>query len=154
VSHQQISILTSFYQVLMNISNYGMSVQGQLGLDGGQLARSEQEGDRTHIEDDEDPVELGLPSGNYLLVIPRVKKSRGRIAPALLDDLILYFRDCPGSKGMISRGTRNYGTAGPTHVVNWFIASHTDWLRSSNFFPSIPRSRALQISEQNSPSST
>ena len=72
----------SFYQVLMNISNYGMSVQGQLGLEGGQLARSEQEGDRTHIEDDEDPVELGLPSSNDLLVIPRVKKSRGRIATA------------------------------------------------------------------------
>ena len=57
-------------------------------------------GDRTHIEDDEDPVELGLPSCNGLLVIPRVKKSRGRIAPALLDDLVMYFRDGPGSKSM------------------------------------------------------
>ena len=126
------------------------------------LARSEEgmisdnrvEADRTHVEDDEDPFKLGFPSGNGLLVIPRVEKSRGCIASTLLDDLVLYFPDSPGTKVMISRRTRNHNTAGPTHVVNWFIASHTDWLRSSNFFPFIPRLRALQISEQNSPSST
>jgi len=51
--------------------------------------------DRTHVEDNEDPFKLGLPSGNGLLVIPCVEKSRGWIASTLLDDLILYFRDGP-----------------------------------------------------------
>jgi len=73
---------------------------------------------RTYIEDNEDLVELGLPSGNGLLVIPRVEKSRGRIASALFDDLVLYFRDGPVVKGMVGRRTRNYNIIGPTHVVS------------------------------------
>ena len=51
--------------------------------------------DRTHIEDDEGLFEFGLPGGNGLLVVPRVKNSRGRIAAALFDDLVLYFCDGP-----------------------------------------------------------
>jgi len=61
--------------------------------------------DRTHIEDNEDPFEFGLPSGNDLLVIPRVENSRGCIASALFDDLILYFRDGTVVKGMTGRRT-------------------------------------------------
>ena len=72
-------------------------------------------GDRTHIEDDEDPVELGLPSGNSLLVVPCVKNSRGRIAFALFKDLVLYFCDGSAIESMVSR---NYVIAGQTHVVN------------------------------------
>jgi len=64
----------------------------------------------TRVGDDEDPVELGLPS---LLVIPHVKNSK-----SLFDDPTSYFRDCPGIEGMISRRTQNRNTAGPTHVVN------------------------------------
>jgi len=74
--------------------------------------------DRTHIEDDEDLVELGLPSGNGFLVIPRVEKSRGRIAPAPFDDLALYFCDGPVIESMTDRRIRNYDTVGPTHVVS------------------------------------
>ena len=74
--------------------------------------------DRTYIEDNEDPVELGLPGSNDLLVIPRVKNSRGSIASALFDDLILYFRDGPVIEGMIGRRTRNCNIAGRTHAVN------------------------------------
>jgi len=51
--------------------------------------------DRTHIEDNKGLFELGLPGGNGLLVISRMKKSRGRIATALFDDLVLYFRNGP-----------------------------------------------------------
>ena len=72
----------------------------------------------THVENNEDPVELGLPSGNGLLVIPRAEKSRDCVASALFDDLVLYFRDGPETKSMISRRTRNYNIAGSTHVVN------------------------------------
>ena len=74
--------------------------------------------DRTHIEDDEDSVELRVPNGNCLLIVPRVKKSGGRIAPALLDDLILYFRDGPGIESMMGRRTRSCNIAGSTHVLN------------------------------------
>jgi len=53
--------------------------------------------DRTHVEDKENPVEFGVPSGNGLPIVPRVEKSRGRTAAALFDDLVLYFRDGPGN---------------------------------------------------------
>ena len=76
------------------------------------------EADRTHVEDDENPFKLGFPSGNGLLVIPRVEKSRGCIASTLLDDLVLYFRDGPAIEGMIGRRIRNWNVAGLTHVVN------------------------------------
>ena len=66
---------------------------------------------RTHIEDNEDPVELGLPSRNGLLVILRVKKSRDCIASALFDDRILYFRDGSAIESMVGRRTRNYNIA-------------------------------------------
>jgi len=106
----------------MDIGDDGMSVHGQLSLRSGRLATTKRErtvsdnqagADRTHVEDNEDPVELGLPSRNGLLVVPRVKESRGRIAPALLDDPVLYLCDGPGIESMISRRTRNYNTAGP-----------------------------------------
>jgi len=74
--------------------------------------------DRTDIEYNKYPFELGLPGGNGLLVVSRVKKSRGRIPSALFDDLVLYFCDGPGIKSMIGKTTRNCGIAGPTHVVN------------------------------------
>ena len=73
----------------------------------GTVSDNRAEAHRTHIEDEEDPIEFGVPGGNDLLVVPRVKKARGRIAPALLDDFVLYFPDSPGTKGMISRRTRN-----------------------------------------------
>ena len=44
--------------------------------------------------------------------------------------------------------------AGPTHVINWLIASQTDWLRSSSLFLPSPQSSARQISAQLSPIST
>ena len=53
--------------------------------------------DRTHIKDEEDPVEFGVPSDNGLPIVPRVEKSRGRTATALFDDLVLYFRNGPGN---------------------------------------------------------
>jgi len=71
----------------------------------GAVSDNQEGADRTHIEDNEDPVELGLPSGDGLLVIPRVENSRGRIAPALFDNLVLYFRDGPWIESVMSRGT-------------------------------------------------
>jgi len=70
---------------------------------------------RAYIEDNEDPVQLELPSGNGLLVIRRVKNSRSDIASALFDDLVLYFRDGPVIESMVGR---NYSIVGPTYVVN------------------------------------
>jgi len=71
--------------------------------------------DRTHVEDNEDLFKLGLPSGNDLLVIPRVKNSGGRVASALFGDLALYLRDGPAIESMVGR---NYSIVGPTYVVN------------------------------------
>ena len=75
---------------------------------------------KTHIEDDEDPIELRFPGGNGLFVIPGVKKSRDCIVSAPFDDLILYFRDGPIIESMVVRRIRNYNhyIADPTHTVN------------------------------------
>jgi hypothetical protein len=72
-------------------------------------ARSEEEtvGDnqagapRTHIGDNEDPFELGLPSRDRLLVIPRVKKSRDSVTSAQFDVFILGPRDGPAIENTI-----------------------------------------------------
>jgi len=56
---------------------------------------------RTHIKDNKDSVEFGIPSGNRLLVIPRMKYSRYCIASALFDDLVLYFRNSPATESMV-----------------------------------------------------
>jgi len=61
----------------------------------GMVSNNRAGADRTHVEDNEDPVEIGVPGGNGLLVISRMKKSRGRIATALFDDFFLYFPDGP-----------------------------------------------------------
>ena len=53
------------------------------------------EGCRAHIEDSEDPVEIRLPIGNHIHVVPRMKKSKDFIPPTVFDDLLLHFRDSP-----------------------------------------------------------
>ena len=60
--------------------------------------------DGTHIEDSKYPVEVQLPSGDSILVVLRMCKSRQQIPPSdtFLDDLLLY--SCHGSaiKGAVS----------------------------------------------------
>ena len=122
---------------------------------GGETVNGNQAGGHeTHIEDNKDPIELRVPAGNHLFIIRRMPNSRHRIASTLLDDLILYFCDSSAIESAVGEEARKCNIAGPTHVVNWLIASHTDWLRSSSLLPFMPRSRALQMSAQNSPSST
>ena len=60
----------------------------------------------THVEDLKDPVEVGLPNCNSILVVPRVKHPRDFVPPALFGDLPLYFRDGPAVENAVSRGSR------------------------------------------------
>jgi hypothetical protein len=63
---------------------------------------------RTHVEDTDDPVEVGLPAGNRILVISRVKNSRDFVPLALFDDPPLYFCDSPKIAGStVGGGARN-----------------------------------------------
>jgi len=95
-----------------------MSVHNQLGLKGGKIS-DDQVGVRgTHIEENNDPAELGLPSGNRLLIVPRMKNSRGCVSPALVDDLVLDFCDSPVIESMVGRGTRDYNIVSTTHIVS------------------------------------
>ena len=55
----------------------------------------------------EDLVEVGLPSRNRLLIVPRMKKSGDCITPALFDDLLLYSRDRPVIDRMADEKTGN-----------------------------------------------
>jgi hypothetical protein len=101
----------------------------------------------------EDPVQFQSPGSNRVFIVRRMEEARNRVALALLDDIPLYLRYGPAIKRIVGQPSK-LRTAGLTHVVNWLIASHTDRLRSSNLFPFVPRSRAVQISAQFSPIST
>jgi hypothetical protein len=108
---------------------------------------------RSHVKDMEDPVEFQSPSGNYVFIVLRMEKARNWVTLALFDDIPLDLRYGPAIKRVVSQPSQPC-TTGSTHVVSWFIASHTDRLRSSSLFPFVPRSRAVQISAQFSPIST
>jgi len=101
----------------------------------------------------EDPVEVQLPGSDCFLVILRMHKPRDCVPSTPLDDLPLDSCHSSAIKTTVSKLSKLCITC-LAHVVNWFIASLTDWLRSFSFFPFIPRSRALQISAQTNPSST
>ena len=47
-----------------------------------------------------DPVEIGLPTRNSILVVPRMKESRDSVPPAFFRDPPLYFRDSPTIENM------------------------------------------------------
>ena len=49
-----------------------------------------------------DPVEIRLPTRNHVFVIPRVEKSTEPVAPALFQDLPLYFCDGPTIQTVVS----------------------------------------------------
>jgi len=53
-----------------------------------------------------DPVKVGLPTHNNILVVPRVNKSRDSVPPVLLGDLPLYSRDSPAIENTVSERTR------------------------------------------------
>ena len=61
----------------------------------------------THVEDMEDPIQLGLPTRNLILVVTRAKKSRDAAPPTLFDDILLYFRDGPVIDSATSGRTRD-----------------------------------------------
>ena len=50
---------------------------------------------RTHIEDNKDPVEIELPTSNHLFIVLSMPESRKSVAPALFDDFVLYVRNGP-----------------------------------------------------------
>ena len=78
----------------------------------------------THIEDMKDPIEVQFPSSNLLLVALCVEKSSSSISPAPFDEGHLNL--CHSSTLGAFSGWSRARIAGPTHVVNWFIASDTD----------------------------
>jgi hypothetical protein len=99
-----------------------------------------------------DPVEIQLPGRDLLFIVLGMEKTQSRAAVILFDDISLDLCYCSaiGSRqSLMEVFVIRY-----THVVNWFIASRTDWLRSSNSFPFVPWSRARQMSAQFSTSST
>jgi len=95
-----------------------MSVHNQLGLKVGTVSDDQAGAHGTHIEDNKDPAELRVPSGNRFLIVPRMKNSRGCVSSALVDDLILDFRDSPIIESMVGRGTRDYNVVSTTHIVS------------------------------------
>jgi len=97
----------------MDVNDYGMGIDSQLGLRRGQLAAVRQErDDSTHVEDMEDPVEIQLPGSDLSRVVLRMEESRDRIPPTPFDDLSLYLCSGPGIESTVGWSTRN--------VHQWF----------------------------------
>ena len=73
----------------------------------------------------ENPVEVKPPGGNRVLVVLRAEEAREYVALALLDNLPLDLRYGPTITWVVGQ-LPALRTTGSTHVVSWFIASHTD----------------------------
>jgi hypothetical protein len=58
--------------------------------------------DATYVEDEEDLGEVRLPSRNHFLVVLRVKKARGWVPFALLDDFRLDICQRAAIEGLVS----------------------------------------------------
>jgi len=59
------------------------------------LATAAQKRYGTYVEDMEDPVEVQLPSSDFVLIVLGVEESRGHVPPTLFDGLPLYFCNGP-----------------------------------------------------------
>jgi hypothetical protein len=78
-----------------------------------------------HVEDMKDPAEVQPPGRNRVFVAFCEEKTRNCVTFTLLDDLPLNVRH--GATITCIAGQQSKPrTAGSTHIVNWFIASHTD----------------------------
>ena len=97
----------------------------QVRSETGQLVVVIHKGDRTHVEDVKDPVEVQFPGPDRILIARRMDKSRDRVSLALLDDIPLNLRHSPAIKSVVSELPKACIT-GLTYVVNCPIASHTD----------------------------
>ena len=86
--------------IIADVGNGNMGVHGQFGLYGNNQ-RQQSKGNRTYVEDKKDPVELQLPSGNRLLIILRMEKSRNCVLPTLFDDLPLDLCCSPAIKNVV-----------------------------------------------------
>ena len=97
----------------------------QVRSETGQLLVVIHKGDRTHVEDVKDPVEVQFPGPDRILIARRMDKSRDRVSLTLLDDLPLNLRHSPAIKSVVSELPKACIT-GLTYVVNCSIASRTD----------------------------
>ena len=89
------------YGTPMNVRENNICVYRKLGLEvGGQPWP--RRGDRTHVEDVEDPVEVQPPGGNRPLIVLRVKNSRDRILFTPLDDAHLDLGHSPTIESLVS----------------------------------------------------
>ena len=87
--------------------------------------RCKRKSDRTYVEDLEDPDEFSPPGRDLFFIVLRVDKARDWVALALFRDVPLNLRYSSATGRTTCQPSKLY-VAGSTHVVNWFIASHTD----------------------------
>ena len=116
--------ITGVRDLVTNIGNCYMRVDGKFGLEtDGQQRRWR--GDRTYVKNVKDPVEVKPPGRNRVFVVFCAEEARNYIALALLDDHPLDLCHGPAITCVVRQPSKPR-TTGLTHVVNWFIASHTD----------------------------
>ena len=96
----------------------------------------------THIEDEEDPVEVLLPSGDCTFIALRVEETQYRSPFSLLDDFFLDRSHSPAIGTLVTWSRVEARAADATHVVSSLIAPSTDLLGSSIRVSFNPRSRA------------
>ena len=51
---------------------------------------------------------MPIPTGNHILVVPRMKESRDTMSSALFGDLLLYFCDGPATDGVVDGRVSKY----------------------------------------------
>ena len=105
-----------------------------------------------HVKDMKDSVKVRPPGGNLFFVVLCVEVSGNYISFAPLDGLPLNLRHSPEVRSKKSSEALKVYVVCVTRVVSYLMASHTVWLRSSDFFPFSPRLRVVQTPAQANPS--
>ena len=98
-------LLADFRYALENISDDGVSVQIELGLERAKSVATKQEARQTHIEDLKELVQVRIPSCDHVFVIPGMEKSSESTALAPLLDLLLYFFNRPAIRCIVNEKT-------------------------------------------------
>ena len=135
--------------VAMNIRNQSVGIDCKLSLEK-RRQRVLGGSHRTYIKHLKNPIKVPPPSHNIFFITLCMEEPNCPVSFAVLGDLPLY----RGYSSVIINEIFGVCILCLTHAVNRPIASSTDVLSSSDFFPFKPRSRALHTSAQNSPRST
>ena len=139
-------ILVTSPHVPVYVGNYGVSVQGQLGLEGG-VSGGQNGADRTYVEDLKDPNEVQLPGGDGFLVIFRMGKLGEQIPFLLLDDLYLDLCHSSAIDGVVSEAHIHHYSSSRCQLFNRLTHGPIQLIQPPSAHPAVKGTAYIRTGE-------